>query len=465
MTGGREDDTTLGTQTIPATSPANPGDSNLIDEPFVAQPAKIEETGLELSLLVDLTLKTIYFLGRPSGRTLSEHLALSYAVLEELITFLRQEQVIEIVGSSGVGEQAYQYALTDRGRHKAEEALARSAYVGPAPVPFDLYVDVLSRQSASEIRIDTETYLAGLAHLVLPRRVLAGLGPALNSGRSLLLYGGAGNGKSSITLAVGRMLPGEVLIPYAVVIHGQIIKVFDPRMHQRIADDVLEERRLNLARFNAAGRERRQDPRWVIAKRPVVSVGGELTLKDLELSYSATSKFYVAPLQWKANSGVLIIDDFGRQMIQPQELLNRWIVPMEHGIDHLSLHTGDTVELPFDVLLIFSSNIPPGRLGDEAFFRRIRHKVEIPNPTPEDYLEILRRVCAEKGAAYTEEGAQYLLRMYEETPGRAPKACHPRDLVNLLLDITRFYGKEPVLAPDWLDLSATSYFVELEKAA
>jgi hypothetical protein len=426
---------------------------------------KIEETGLELSLLVDLMLKTVYFLGRPSGRILSDQLAVSFSVLEELITFLRQEQALEIVGSGGVGEQAYQYALTDRGRHKAEEALARSHYVGPAPVPFELYVEVLARQSANDIRIDTETYMEGLSHLVLPRRVLAGLGPALNSGRSLLIYGGAGNGKSSITVAVGSMLPGEVLIPYAVVTHGQIVKVFDPRMHSRISEDVLDERRVAAARFSPTGRERRQDPRWAIAKRPVVSAGGELALQDLELRYSVTSGFYIAPLQWKANSGVLIIDDFGRQMIEPQELLNRWIVPMEQGIDHLSLHTGDTVELPFDMLLIFSSNIPPGRLGDEAFFRRIRHKVEVPNPTPEDYLEILRRVCSDKGVTYTDEGAQYLVRMYAENAARQPKACHPRDIVDLLLDITRFYGKEPVLAPEWLELACTSYFVELEKVA
>jgi predicted ATPase with chaperone activity len=234
-------------------------------------------------------------------------------------------------------------------------------------------------------------------------------------------------------------------------------------MHQRIPDDILEERRKNAARFSPTGRERRQDPRWAIAKRPVVSVGGELSLKDLEMRYSSTSNFYIAPLQWKANSGVLIIDDFGRQMIQPQELLNRWIVPMEQGIDHLSMHTGDTIELPFDVLLIFSSNIPPGRLGDEAFFRRIRHKVEVPNPTPDDYLEILKRMCDNRGVQYTEEGAQYLLQMYEASETRQPKACHPRDLVDLLLDITRFYGKEPILKPEWLDLACTSYFVELEK--
>jgi len=281
----------------------------------------------------------------------------------------------------------------------------------------------------------------------------------------LLIYGGAGNGKSSITVAVGGMLPGEVLIPYSVVVHGQIIKVYDPRTHRKISDDILEERRQAAARFSPTGRERRQDPRWAIAKRPMVSAGGELALQDLELRYSATSKFYIAPLQWKANSGVLIIDDFGRQMIQPQELLNRWIVPMEQGTDHLSLHTGDTVELPFDLLLIFSSNIPPGKLGDEAFFRRIRHKVEVPNPTPDEYIEILKRICADKGVTFSERGAQYLLNMYQENPQRMPKACHPRDLVSLLLDITRFYGKEPALDPEWLDLACTSYFVELEKAA
>ncbi len=434
------------------------------EAPFAPQPASIEDTGLELSLLVDLLLKTIYFYGRPSGRILSDQLCLPFTVIEELLSFLRQEQTLEVVGSAGLGEQAYQYALTERGRKKAEDALSRNHYVGPAPVSFDQYVEILKRQSAGDIEIDTETYMKGLSHLVLSKTVLARLGPALNSARSLLIYGNAGNGKSSITQSIGEMLAGRVLVPYAVVVHGQIVKVFDPRLHKRIDPQVLEDRRLQTAHATA-GRERRRDTRWALTRRPVVSVGGELTLQDMELRFSAVSKFYIAPLQWKANSGVLIIDDFGRQMIQPQELLNRWIVPMEQGIDHLSLHTGDTIELPFDVLLIFSSNIPPGKLGDEAFFRRIRHKVEVPNPTEEDYLEILRRVCSDKGVTFTEEGAQYLLQMYGSTKTREPKACHPRDLVELLLDITKFYSKEPVLSPEWLDLACASYFVELEKAA
>ena len=291
--------------------------------PFVPQPASIEETGVELSLLADLTFRVIHFSGRPSGRQVAEQLALPYSITEEIITFLRQQQAVEIVGSAGIGEQGYQYALTDLGRRKAEEALARSQYVGPAPVPFQLYTEVLQRQSVREIRIDHETFVRELSHLVLNRKVLATLGPAVNSGRSILIYGGAGNGKTSIATAIGRMLPGEVLVPYAVEVQGQIVRVFDPRLHQQIAPTALAERRQEDAGTQTTGKERRRDRRWALTKRPVVSAGGELTLEDLELRYSPVSRFYIAPLQWKANSGLLIIDDFGRQLIQPQELLNR----------------------------------------------------------------------------------------------------------------------------------------------
>jgi predicted ATPase with chaperone activity len=428
------------------------------------QPTTIEETGLELSLLVDLTLKSIYFLGRPSARQLADQLALSLSATEELVVFLRQEQTIEVVGSMGVGEQAYQYALTERGRRKAEEALRRSQYVGAAPVPFESYIDIVMKQSVSAMTIDHEKFRAGVSHLVLGRKVLASLGPAINSARSLLLYGRTGNGKSSITMAIGQMLPGRVLIPHAVEVHGQIVKVFDPRVHRRIQTDVAGDRRDEAGRGSVI-KERRQDRRWVLSMRPLVSVGGELTLEDLELRYSPISQFYIAPLQWKANNGVLIIDDFGRQMIKPQALLNRWIVPMEQGMDHLSMHTGDTLELPFEILLIFSSNIPPGQLGDEAFFRRIRHKVEIPDPSFDDYIEILRRVCDDYKVRFEEDAAAHLLERHYKSIGREPRACHPRDIVELLLDITRFYNEEPKLSPEWIDLACASYFVDTGEQA
>lgn len=455
--------------TLPSQHPA----AGLTDAgTLVPQPATVEETGLELSLLVDLMLKTIYFAGRPSARQLAEQMTLSFAVVEELVTFMRQEQAIEIVGSMGVGEQAYQYALTDRGRRKAEEALKRSLYVGPTPVPFQTYIDVARRQAVSTQQIDRDTMLNGLAHLVLDRKVLAALGPAVNSGHSLLLYGASGNGKTTVTMAIGKMLPGTVYIPYAVEVSGQIVKVFDPRLHRKIngngngngASNDRRDEPTPIAAAANASKERRQDRRWALAMRPMVSVGGELTLEDLELRYSPLSQFYIAPLQWKANNGVLIIDDFGRQMIKPQELLNRWIVPMEQGIDHLSLHTGDSLELPFETLLIFSSNIPPGKLGDEAFFRRIRHKVEVPDPTIEDFFEILRRVCKENSVAYNDDAARYLVQTYYKDTGRHLRACHPRDLVELVVDITHFYGDEPQLAPEWLDLACASYFVDVDSA-
>ena len=430
----------------------------------VSQPSTVEETGLELSMLADLMLKTVHFAGRPSGHQLAQQMAISFAVTDELISFLRQKQDIEVVGTTGVAEQGYQYALTAKGQAGANDALGRSQYVGPAPVPFPLYVDVLERQSVENIHIDRETFEAGLSHLVLSEAVLAALGPAINSGRSLLLYGGAGNGKSSITMAIGEMLPGVVLIPYAVEVHGQIIRVFDPRVHEEIEVEADPARRNEgIIPFPATGTKRR-DARWAVTRRPVVSVGGELKLEDLELRYSPVSQFYIAPLQWKANSGILIIDDFGRQMIQPQELLNRWIVPMEQGVDHLTLQTGDMVEAPFDTLLVFSSNIPPGRLGDEAFFRRIRHKVETPNPTINEYLVILRRVCEERGIPYTEDGARCLITSQYEERGREPKACHPRDIVDLIIDFSKFHGGLPALEPRWIDLAGASYFVQVDEA-
>ncbi len=433
--------------------------------PHRSQPATIEETGLELSMLADLMLKTIHFAGRPNGKYLAGQLALSFPATEELLTFLRQGQAIEVVGTSGVGEQGYQYALTDRGQKKADEAMARSQYVGPAPIPMSLYIETLREQSVSNIHIDRDAMRSNLSHLVLSDEVLTGLGPAVNSGKSLLIYGNSGNGKSSITMAIGQMLPGTVLIPHAVEVYGQIVKVFDPRIHQEIAEDVIEQRRHSAADTPVIGHERRRDRRWAIAARPVISVGGELTLEDLELRYSPLSQFYIAPLQWKANSGVLIIDDFGRQMIEPRALLNRWIVPMEQGIDHLSFHTGDMVEVPFDTLLIFSSNIPPGQLGDEAFFRRIRHKVETPDPTLDEFLEILRRVCAEHNIEYTEEGADYLVSKHYNEAGRHFRACHPRDLIALVSDIAHYYEEEPALRPEWLDMACASYFVDVPQAA
>jgi predicted ATPase with chaperone activity len=426
--------------------------------PFVPQPQTVEETGLDFSTVLDLVVKAIYFGGRPAARQIAAQLALQFPVVDEVLAFMKREQLAEVVGSSGMGEQLYQYSLSQKGFEKAEEALNRNQYVGPAPAPFELYLDVLQRQSIRAMRVPPQTVDASIAHLVIDRLVVEALGPAVNSGRSMLLYGGSGNGKSTITSAIGRMLPGEVLIPYAVDLNGTIVKVFDPRVHHEIpADQQLERRSPDPA---MAGTERRRDRRWIVARRPMISVGGELTLQELELRYSPQSQFYIAPIQWKANSGILIVDDFGRQMIQPKELLNRWIVPMEERVDHLSLHTGDMVEVPFDVLLIFSTNLHPSQLGDEAFFRRIRHKIHIPDPTQDQFLEILSRVCQQREMPLDTDAALYLIDAYYTRTGRGFKGCHPRDIAELVADICMYHGDQPAFTRKFLDAACHSYFVE-----
>lgn len=427
--------------------------------PFVPQPQSVEETGLDFSMILDLVVKAIYFAGRPAARQVAAQIALPFPVVDEILTFMKREQMAEVVGSSGMGEQLYQYSLSAKGMEKAEEALARNHYVGPAPVPFELYLEVLKAQSIRNIRLTPESVQRAVSHLVLDESVTEALGPAVNSGRSMLIYGGSGNGKSTITGAVGRMLPGEVLIPYAIDINGIIVKLYDPRIHQEIMPDKQDRR---AAEPNGGSTERRRDRRWVVARRPMITAGGELTLNELELKYSAQSKFYIAPLQWKANSGIMIVDDFGRQMIQPKELLNRWIVPMEERVDHLALHTGDIVEVPFDCLLIFSTNLHPSQLGDEAFFRRIRHKLEIPDPTKEQFLEILARVCQQREMPVDPDAAHYLVDRYYTRLDRGFKGCHPRDIVEIISDICVFHGDRPVFDRRYLDQAAHSYFVALQ---
>ena len=430
--------------------------------PFVPQPQTIEDTGLDFGLLVDLSIKSIYYLGRPPARIISSQLALSYHVVLELLTFLKREQMCEVVGSNGIGEQNYKYALTSKGNEKAEEVLERSRYMGAAPIPFQTYVEIVARQSVKRLSVDSEVVEAVLSRLVLGEGTLRSVGPAVSSGKAILLYGGSGNGKSTMARAFGDMLCGEVLVPYAIEMNGQIIKVFDSRTHQEVEIPPPVERRADEEVDPLpAARERRRDRRWALVHRPIVMAGGELHLQDLELRYDPVSKFYVSPLQVRANGGVLVIDDFGRQLVQPRELLNRWIVPMDRGWDHLTLQTGESIEVPFDVLLVFSTNLPPAQLGDEAFFRRIHHKIEIPDPTREEYLQILKIVCRELDVPFSAEGAAYLLQRQYAEAGRSLRGCHPRDIVELVVDIARYRGQVPALEPSLIDQACESYFVDL----
>jgi len=412
------------------------------------RPRSIEETGLALSYVSDLVLRALYLVGEMTGVMLVDMLHLPYEnVIDQAILYLRREQMCEIKGSGGIGEKAYRYQPTMKGIERAKEIGERSQYLGPAPVPLSAYVEMMTTQTTQGLIITEDAIRQAFVHLVISDALLQQLGPAINSGRSIFLFGHAGNGKTSIAEAAAALMSDAILIPHAVVIDGQVIRVFDPIHHDRVSVPT------NL--------EYSYDRRWVLSKRPVVVTGGELNMASLDLVYDEYSKYYEAPLQMKANGGLFLIDDFGRQQMRPRDLLNRWIVPLEKRHDYLTLHTGKKIEVPFDQLIIFSTNIEPKQLVDEAFLRRIRYKVEVGNPSPQEYREILRRICMAKNVPYSDDGLRYLLE--QEYPRRniEMRACHPRDLIDQLIDIARFTRTTPTMSRELMAAACKSYFVEV----
>jgi len=313
-----------------------------------------------------------------------------------------------------------------------------------------------AHQTVRQIEIDEAWVRHALSHLVVDDELLNRLGPAFNSGRSIFMYGPPGTGKSSITESLARALTASVYIPYAVEIGGQVIRLYDPAVH--IAADGSDE---ESAQLDLESRVK-YDPRWRLCRRPVVMVGGELTLESLDLDFDPLTKFYEAPIHMKAANGFFILDDFGRQMVPPRQLLNRWIVPLERGTDFLSLHTGKKFEIPFDQVTVFCTNLKPSELVDEAFLRRIRHKIRINYQTEAQFHEILRRVCTQQGMVYTDSAAHYLVETYYRQAKRPLVGSHPRDLVEHIIDRARFMKIRPELTPETLDAAAANYFVDMQ---
>jgi len=425
-----------------ATSPAS--------IPFVPPtPTSIKETGLSLGFMTDLALKIIYSEGNLSGYELAERMKLPYpGVVDQVLEFLKREKLCEVKGAGGFAEAAYQYAISDKGRTMAREALDRSQYAGPAPVTLEAYTEALHRQSLGNVVVHQRTMRQALAHMVIGEEAFAQLGPAVNSGRSIFLFGHPGNGKTAIAESIGQMMLGDVMyIPHAMEVGGHVIRIFDYVNHV-LAED-------------SSSTNRTHDPRWMHIQRPVIITGGELTLAALDLVYDENNKYYEAPFQVKANGGMLLIDDFGRQQARPRDLLNRWIVPLEKRVDYLTLHTGRKIEIPFDVLIVFATNLAPRDLVDEAFLRRIRYKIEVKDPTWDEYREIYRRVCAAKGVPYDGRGLAYLIQEHYLKRNQPRRACHPRDIVDQLCDIARYLNVPPTLSKDLIDHACHAYFVDI----
>ncbi|HDQ72183.1 MAG TPA: ATP-binding protein [Chloroflexi bacterium] len=415
-------------------------------------PKSVKETGLSLALLTDLAIKIMYFEGNISGYELANRMRLPYpGVVEQVLEFIKREKFCEVTGTGGYGEAAYQYNIAERGRVVAREILERSQYAGPAPVTLKAYSHAIHQQTLGNVIIHQRKMRQALSHLVINEETFAQLGPAVNSGRSIFLYGHPGNGKTAIAESVGRMILGDTMfIPYAIEVSGQIIRVFDNVNHVVVdKGDSGDQRKKNY------------DPRWEHIQRPVIITGGELTLESLDLVYDENNKYYESPFQVKANGGLLLIDDFGRQQARPRDLLNRWIVPLEKRVDYLTLHTGRKIEVPFDVLIVFSTNLAPRDLVDEAFLRRIRHKIEITDPSWDEYREIFRRVCKSKGVPYDDRGLAYLIQEHYLKHNRSKRSCHPRDLVDQLIDTARYTNQRPALTKELIDQAAEAYFVEI----
>jgi predicted ATPase with chaperone activity len=423
--------------------------------PHPPAPVSLEETGLSVDLLLQLTLKHMHFAGELTGSELAKRLGLRFTAIEAAVYALKSQHQVEIVGGSMLGPASYRYRITDAGRTRVAIFLEHSHYVGVAPVPLAHYVAYLREWKAAAPQTATRDRMQdAFQHLVLSQRVLDQLGPAINAGHSLFVYGPPGNGKSVIAQAIRNLLDGDIAIPHALEIEGQIVRLFDPVNHdalpvvdegEGIADDVAA------------------DHRWVRCRRPLVTVGGELTLESLELSYSPISGFYQAPVQAVANGGVLVIDDFGRQQVEPRQFLNRWIVPLESRVDFLTLKTGQKFELPFATLLVFATNLRPSTLVDEAFLRRIHYKVFAESPSVEDFVQIFRKCCEERGLEFNRGIVDGLVRDFYE-PRRIPlRGCHPRDLIEQAISLADYLGDPRELTPSLLKAACDSYFVEDEE--
>ncbi len=403
-------------------------------------PEELRDTGIAEAFLSDLALKHVAMLPEPTTTAVAERMHLPRTLAEDLLQKLYREKLIEVRMQSAIGST--RYAMLDHGWDRLTRLLSVCGYTGAAPVSLNDYAHMMRLQSIPSDPASMDTVRNAFHDLVLPESLLQTLGCVINSRRSLFLTGLPGTGKTAVAERINGALAGGIWIPYAVEIDGQIIRVFDSHCHRELSDDITPVE---------------YDRRWILIERPLVVVGGELTLENADLTWSEAAKFYEAPFQMKSNGGTLVIDDFGRQRVAPQDLLNRWIVPLERRVDYLALHTGKKIEVPFEQLVVFSTNLDEKDLADQAFLRRMGYRARVEPPTPAAYSEIFRHQAKRRGITIEQPVLDHILTKYR-VERRQMKGCEPRDLLDRATDICLFEGHKVTLTPQVIDVAWRNYF-------
>ena len=417
-------------------------------------PETVEDTGVAPSLIEQLIFKMLYFRGDLLGRDLSSAVGLKFSVVEELIETMKRQHLVQVKRSLGMGNSTAIFALTDAGRNLTREYLENNQYTGPAPVPLFQYAYYVRNQRRKDGWLTPELLAHAYRRMVVTPHILSQIGPAVSSGNSFLIYGQPGNGKTFLAEALGGLDDSCIYVPHAIECQGNIIQVYDPIYHHAVQDS--EE-------LSTIAAEPKYDGRWIKCRRPFIVTGGELTLEMLDLTFNKSSKVYDAPYQLKANNGIYLIDDFGRQRCTPAEVLNRWIVPMERRQDYLTFLSGGKMTVPFEAFLIFSTNLKPANLGDEAFLRRIQYKMLLRSPDAVEFQTIFESFCKAKELPCPDGLLAQLIEKQYRATGKVFRRCHPRDVISHAIDLIHFEGLPYQLTEDVLTRAFEGCFVQEEE--
>jgi len=430
----------------------DPADLERVIRSFPPSPRSVEDTGLDIAALLNLVTKVMHA-GAEEPSKIGGILKLPARVMQSVLEEAKERKLVDVLGATGsFATSEMRFALTEKGRKWAADALSHNHYVGPAPVPLHAFVERIQRQRITNERVDKEAVKKAFANLIISEAFVHQIGPAINSGRSVLLYGPPGNGKTSVAERIGSIFRDTIYIPHCFEVEGQIIKVFDAGIHQRIdRGDSGAPRTL---------RRQEHDLRWVPCRRPFIVTGGELTLEMLDLSFNPLAKYYEAPLHIKALGGIFTIDDFGRQIVSPEALLNRWIVPLESRVEYLKLHTGKSFSIPFDELVVFSTNLAPRDLMDPAFLRRIPYKLEVGGPTPQEFGQIFKLVAKAHGMDATDEIVDFVIRHLRVRHDFPLASYQPKFLIDQIRSACKFEGTAPQFRPDLLTTALGNLFTK-----